>query len=273
MSLAKHIKIAKRNSRITPKLHAYLNSNDGIRVSDAELQEKVLEILAPPSHGRDGHFHPSQLYQCQRSQIFGFYNVQGDKSYNPTLQNLFNDGHFRHLRWQIMLMNAKVLTDIEMPVEIPEYRLKGSVDGFNSQDNWVFELKGTSQFNQINNRGMALPAHIKQVHAYMMATGAESALIVYECKSTQQWIEIEVKRDPNIIAEIESILKSLNKAIDTGKLPEVLDECQNKEGQYKYCPYSKVCFGFKHISDFNSEHQVVSPKRRVANTKRTPARG
>ena len=272
MSLAKHIKIAKRNSKITPRIHNYLNNNpDGIKIESEEVAKKVLEILAPAEHDRSGHFHPSQLYECQRKQIFDFYNVKGDtiqKSYNPTLQNLFNDGHFRHLRWQIMLMNAGVLTDVEVKVSIPEKRLGGSADGINSEEGWIFELKGTSQFKQVSQRG-AMPAHIKQVHAYMLASGYNSALIVYECKSSQEWVEIEVSRDEKIIQEIEEILTSLNHVIDTGEMPEVLHECQNKTGKFNSCPYSSKCLRVSQVSDFN---KVVPPKRRVANTKRVARR-
>lgn len=269
MSLASHIKIAKRNTKITPRVHSFLNHTDGIKITNDELAKRVLEILSPAEHDRSGHFHPSQLYQCKKSQVFDYYGSNtAQKEYNPTLQNLFNDGHFRHLRWQIMLMNAGVLTDIEVAVSLPEKRLGGSIDGINSKEGWIFELKGTSQYAQVVKRG-AMPAHIKQVHAYMLASGYKSALIVYECKSSQQWVEIEVSRDETIIEELESILTDLNKAIDTGEMPEVLNECQNKEGQYKYCPHASICLGVKRVADF---HQVVPPKRRVANLKRTTTR-
>lgn len=268
MSLSKAIKIAKRNSRITQRLNSYLNANDGIHINDKQMGKRVLEILAPPKHDRSGHFHPSQLYQCKRSQIFGFYNAPHPKSYNPTLQNLFNDGHFRHLRWQIMLLNAGIITDAEVKVSIPDKRLGGSIDGVSAEEGWIFELKGTSQFSMVNQRG-AFPAHIKQVHAYMLASGYETAVIVYECKSSQQWTEVEVKRDDTIIKEIEVILDELNHAIDTGEMPEVLDECKNQEGEYCRCPYAEICLGVKRVSDFT---KVVSPKRRASNAKRTTGR-
>ena len=265
MSLSSHIKIAKRNTKITPRLHNYLNKTDGVKIESEKLKAKVLEILSPSVNDRSGHFHPSQLYQCKRHQIFDFYDVDsGSKSYNPTLQNLFNDGHYRHLRWQIMLMNAGILTDIEVSATIPELRLGGSIDGVNADEKWIFELKGTSQYAKVSKTG-AMPAHIQQVNAYMMASGYDQALIVYECKSSQQWIEIEVKKDPVIIAELEQILLELNQSIDTGKLPEVLHECQNKTGRFDKCPHSGICMGVKQVSDFN---KVISPKRRSAPNKR-----
>jgi len=260
MSLKQHIKIAKRNTRITPRLHGWLNRNDGVKIENKATAERVLEILAPSEHDRSGVFHPSQLYQCKRRQVFEYYGLETKKTYNPTLQNLFNDGHFRHLRWQVMLLNAGILTDVEVKVQWPKYRLAGSMDGVNDDEGWMFELKGTSQYKSVLDRG-AMPAHIKQVNAYLAASGLESAVIVYECKSSQQWTEIEVHRDQEIVDEIESILQDLNRAIDTGELPEVQDECQNQTGEFVKCPHASVCLGF---TDRDSVIEALPSERRVA---------
>jgi hypothetical protein len=261
VSLKQHIKIAKRNTKITPKLHAWLNNNDGVRVEDEVTAKRVLDILAPSEHDRSGVFHPSQLYQCPRLQVFEYYGVDKREQYNPTLRNLFNDGHFRHLRWQIMLLNAGILTDIEVKVSIPEYRLAGSMDGVNTDEGWMFELKGTSQYQSVVSRG-AMPAHIKQVNAYLMASGLDQALIVYEDKLSQQWQEIEVSKDPKIVDEIESILQDLNRAIETGELPEILDECKDQEGaRFNRCPYGGVCHKLRNRDDII---EALPPERRVA---------
>jgi len=265
MSLKKHIQIAKRNTRITPRLFAWLNNNDGVKIETPEVQEKVLDILKPAVHDRSGVFHPSQLYQCPRAQIFDYYGVDtGGKEYNPTLQNLFNDGHFRHLRWQIMLLNAGLLTDVEVKVSLPEYRLAGSMDGVNTDEGWMFELKGTSQFSSVLHRG-AMPAHVKQVHAYLLASGLESALIVYECKSSQQWTEIEVKRDEQTIEEIVGILTILNDSIDSGELPEAYDDCKNQTGPtFARCPHASICGRCEGTDDVVA---LLPPKRRSAHRK------
>lgn len=262
MSLKQHIRIAKRNSRITPRLFGWLSANDGVKIETPEVQEKVLDILKPEVHDRSGVFHPSQLYQCPRAQIFDYYGVNtGGKEYNPTLQNLFNDGHFRHLRWQIMLLNAGLLTDVEVKVSMPEYRLAGSMDGVNTDEGWMFELKGTSQYSTVLSRG-AMPAHIKQVHAYLLASGLDSAVIVYECKSSQQWTEIEVPRDQAIIDEITAILEGLNHAIESGVLPEAYDDCKNQTGAtFNRCSFRDICGRCEGTDDIVA---LLPPKRRSA---------
>ena len=245
MKLKQAVRFAKMNSRITPKLAPWLvNNPNGVHITSSDIYNRISSILMPTvSKSRAGAFHPSQLYQCQRAQVYGYHDAPSLAKYDPVLQNLFNDGHFRHLRWQIMLLESGIITDIEVPVYSEKYRIEGSMDGVNKNEQWMFELKGTSQFRQIQIKG-ALPAHIKQVHAYLLASDLNEAVIVYECKSTQQWQEISVQKDPNIIKEILEILESLNDAITNNYLPERLEDCENKTGTtFNSCAYSQICHG------------------------------
>lgn len=269
-NLKKHLKVARRNHIITPKLQGWLvNHPDGVKTDDEAIRKRVIEILTPSTTDRSGSFHPSQLYQCPRAQVFGYLNVPTTRSYNPTLQNLFNDGHFRHLRWQVMLLSAGIITDVEVPVKIEDFRLTGSMDGMNSDEKWMFELKGTSQFKSVMQRG-AMPAHVKQVNAYLLASGLEKAIIVYECKMSQDWTEIEIHREEKTINELASILLELNLSIDNNTLPEVKNDCKNQEGsEFNNCQYASICNGVK------SYEQVVtlsSSRERTADTERTKRR-
>jgi len=245
VKLKQAVRFAKMNSTITPKITPWLvNNPNGVRITSPETLEKITNILMPKiSKSRAGAFHPSQLYQCERAQVYGYHDAPTTREYNPQLQNLFNDGHFRHLRWQIMLLEAGLITDIEVPVYSTGYRLEGSMDGINAEEKWMFELKGTSQFKSVKSKG-AMPAHIKQVHAYLLASGLDKAIVIYECKSTQEWIEIVIPRDENIINEIKEILESLNDAITNNYLPERLEGCENKTGTtFNSCSYSQICHG------------------------------
>ena len=261
MTLKNVVRMARLNSRITPKLQGWLtNHPDGVKVTSPEVMEKVTKILMGVSKSRAGAFHPSQLYQCPRAQVYGYYDAPSTREFNPQLQNIFNDGHFRHLRWQITLLEAGILTDVEVPVFDPVRRIEGSMDGVNSNENWMFELKGTSQFKQIQQKG-AMPAHIKQIHAYLYASGIPEAIILYENKSSQEWLEISVQRDDSIIEEICDILDKLNNAIDTNTLPERYKDCENKTGAtYNACAYASICHRVNQPSEI---HPIILNKRRT----------
>lgn len=257
-NLKKAIRMARYNTRITPKLQGWLvNHPNGVHITTPETMEVVKGILMPEvSKSRAGAFHPSQLYTCPRAQVYGFHGVETTRQFNPQLQNLFNDGHFRHLRWQITLLEAGILTRVEVPVYNDDLRLEGSIDGVNDNEKWIFELKGTSQFKQIQQRG-AMSAHIKQVHAYMLASGFDSAVIVYEDKSTQDWAEMPIDKDPKIIKELWEILEELNHAINTGEFPEAYEDCKNQTGStFNNCPYSSIC------NRVNRQEQIISAEIR-----------
>ncbi len=240
-NLKRMVRVAKQQSRITPKLTGWLASHgEGVVVTDEETEALLLRLVKPGG-SRSHAFHPSQLYQCQRRQVFDYYGVDGLRAYNPQLQNIFNDGTWRHMRWQIMLLNAGILDRVEVGVSVPEVRLTGSMDGVNDTEGWMFELKGTSQFGTVKKGGV-MAAHQKQVMAYLMAAELDKAVVVYEDKLGQDWAEFEVHRDEATIKEIASILETLNESVDHDQLPEVLDDCKIAKGKtYDECPYSHIC--------------------------------
>lgn len=232
--------------RITQPLvtHMIREGDNAALVPDTIGMRKILRMLTQQrkSSERHGAFHSSQLYQCPRSQIFGYLGVPGkDAAISPELRNIFNDGTWRHIRWQITLLNAGIITHVEVPVIVPGYRFAGSIDGTNEDELWGLELKGTSQFQVVKQYG-ALPSHVKQVHGYLTARpDLEKFIVLYEDKSTNQWHEVHIERDPKIVRQIERILNALNEAIDNKQLPEVLNECEYGEGAYKGCPFSYLC--------------------------------
>lgn len=252
MSLKGVVRMARYNARITPKMQAWLtNHPEGVRVTSKATMKRVQEILMEKPKPRSGAFHPSQFYTCPRAQMFGYYGVPTVREFNPQLQNIFNDGHFRHLRWQVSLLEAGILTDIEVPVNDPIRRIEGSMDGVNTNENWMFELKGTSQFRQIQQKG-ALPAHIKQVNAYLFVSGIPEAVILYEDKSTQNWQETTIYKDDKVMGELIEILDELNYCVDNDELPERYEDCENQTGAtFNACPYQSVCLRCDKPSDIN----------------------
>ena len=256
-SLKRMVRVAKQQSRITPKLTGWLASHgEGVVVTDEETEALLLRLVKPGG-SRSHAFHPSQLYQCQRRQVFDYYGVEGLRAYNPTLQNIFNDGTWRHMRWQIMLLNAGIISRVEVRVDVPEVRLTGSMDGINDTEGWMFELKGTSQFSSVKKNGV-MPAHVKQVMAYLMAAELDKAVVVYEDKLSQNWAEFEVHRDEATVKEIAAILEVLNEAVDHDQLPEMLDDCKVATGKtYDQCPYSHIC------REATDGHHAVSLSQKV----------
>lgn len=231
--------------RITTRLYPYLTNhpNDAGFAQTPEMAKIIARLLTARQADRSGAFHPSQLYTCERAQMFGYLNFPAkQKAWTPETINLFMDGHYRHVKWQVILLQAGIITAAEVPVSVPGYRFSGSMDGVNDKEHWMLEIKGTSQFDAIKSSNTALPAHVKQVHGYLLARpDLEETAILYEDKSTNHWHEIIVRRNKTYLREVEGILNALNEALSNKKLPQVLPECKRGEGQYTRCPYAYAC--------------------------------
>lgn len=242
-------KIATHKVKLTPAIRAWLASApQGVGIETLEEANLVVRLLATPEEGsRAGAFHPSGLTRCPREQVFGFHGESKDEGfgYGAQLQNIFNDGTWRHARWQLMLTKLGILHSTEVPVAMPSRRLTGSMDGQGTGKDgkdFFFELKGTSISLAKLEREGALPAHVFQVQAYLAASGLEECVIIYEAKTNQDFIEIIVERDEEVIAQIIEILDDLNEHVDNGTLPDMLPDCKVKTGdEYANCAYAKTC--------------------------------
>src|SRR4029077_9781312 len=97
-----------------------------------------------------GAWHPSSIHRCPREQVFSFLGVPRQERANPGLQHVFNDGHWRHVRWQVALLQAKLLTDVEVSIHDKQQRIAGHLDGLKKNE-YLFELKGihTMQYKTI----------------------------------------------------------------------------------------------------------------------------
>lgn len=237
---------------ITPRLDAWLVTNDGIVLTPDLANDMVTLMTGPGGGDRTNAFHASSSDLCLRRQMFTFLDLPGAKKmYDSSLQNKFNNGHWVHMRWQAMLMTAGILDEIEVKVEVPEFRFVGHMDGIGTDDKgrFGFELKGWSALVD-----QPKDYHIRQIQSYMMASGLDRFSLIYEHKSSQDWREFIVKRDEGIIAEIVDDLSQLNARYEAGLFPDMLSMCKRERGDvFKTCPYRDVCVDAKEWSWLNPE--------------------
>jgi hypothetical protein len=160
---------------------------------------------------------------------------------DSALQNLFNDGTWRHIRHEMMGMIGGWFTGVEVKAELPQYNLATSLDGENTDEGWGFELKGTSNFSRIMEYDIP-HGHMLQMHTAMLARDLERMVYLAEDKRTQQWKEIIIQRDPTLIREVKDELNRATDAIEDQRLPPVLPACRIKRGdEYNTCPFRRFC--------------------------------
>ena len=243
MSLGRAIKGIKKAGTllVSPRMEAFLRAYpDGARWDD-DTYALIREITEAwkANDDRSGRFGASSRGTCHRRQVFGFLGMHTYEVMSPEKQNLFNDGKWRHMRWQVLGVESGALTHVEYPYGSKTWRVSGRMDGLNSYEAFGFEAKGDRRMVRTLD---ALPEdHMLQVHTMMLATGWDTFSYLIEDKSTNDWREVVVRRDKRLIVEVKKELQILNEHVEDRILPEVLPACAKKEGPYRTCPFAKQC--------------------------------
>lgn len=254
MALGQMLKNLTRQSDllVSPRIREFLRANPGGMLIDdqtgdlaQETKDLILQIMKDAWVGnedRSGRFGASSRGKCQRAQMWTFMGMPSRRIIEPETFNLFNDGKFRHLRWQVMAVQSGACTHAEYPLTYKKYRMTSSVDALNSEEQFIFELKGDRHMARLlDAAGGVVNEHNLQIHSMFLMTGWDKAAYVMEDKATQDWREIIVRRDPNVIAEVRKELEELNEHVENRTLPEPLAACQAKEGPYRTCPFAGPC--------------------------------
>ena len=256
-NLSKMIRNLKKVDYIvTNEIESWLVNNPDLLITDDDLA--FIKSVATPYGTRQNVWTGSQAGKCERAQVFRWIGVPVQSQYNPGLINIFHDGTWRHVRWQIML--AKVFPEFvaEVPVQSDELHVLGSLDGHMPRVG--IEIKGTSQFHKVTSGGI-LPGHEDQAYRYWIASDddprfvepIEQWVFIYEDKGTQRWKEIILDRDPKVEQRVRRELRRLNYAVDQQELPDIQPACKQGKGYvFKQCAYSSQCLTIKNWNEAQS---------------------
>lgn len=250
MNLGNLVRALKRTDLIlTPAVERYLVQHGDDPYPDWVL-DKLFDTLRTPPRDRSGSFSGSAAGQCMRAQELAFAGVPQEPT-DAQLQNIYNDGKWRHLRWQGMLLTLGLIEDIEYLVRWPQYLSRGSLDGrgvvgTHQNQHWTglefgFELKGVStfQFGRLVKEG-PMEKHLKQVDHYFALGCFDLFVIVYEDKTTQAWKEWVIEPDPARIRKAEEQIWALAESVDTKTLHAQLPDCAKRTGEtYNQCGFGR----------------------------------
>lgn len=270
VSLNKLIKntLRKEELIITPVYQDWLNRNRELIVPE-HIGMWVMKELARTPRDRSGSFSASGMGRCLREQVFSYLGVEERKRVETDKVMIFHDGHFRHLKWQALLRQAGLLVEAEIPIWLPKWRMKGTLDGIGEQENWGtygIELKGANDrsYKYVLENGPKME-HLLQIHAYMIGHELDLFSLIYENKNTQEWKEFVVRWDDELGDEVTTQAQYLNSRVDEGVLPPVLDKCLDKKGKYRNCSFSHMCLkveGWEDIARY-FEADDDEPKIRI----------
>jgi hypothetical protein len=216
--------------------------------------ERINEQLRAKQRDRRYGFSASSGGQCLRRRELSYLGVSPSLRSSPDarLLNIFHDGRWRHLRWQASLLAAGVIDDIEVVLDWPNMRHRGTMDGagvvrsnhpFPEWRNKTFglELKGMNTWHydkQVRVRDDQMDAHKAQVTEYFLSSGYDLFVFLYEDKKTGGWNEWVVTPDLQMIRDASHNLVTMNADIDSKQLRPMLPSCEIRKGpNWTGCPF------------------------------------
>jgi hypothetical protein len=230
---------------VTPGYEEYLLECPEV-TADPEIFSRVMKELLVPQRDRSRSFSASAAGSCLRRQELGFLGAPPLRNNSPRGIRIFNNGTFVHLRWQIGLLAAGILDDIEYTVQRGITR--ATMDGIGVARRGVYkgmrfgwEMKSAMSFSWSSQERNGTPAAKvrKQVAMQMYETGYDVWSVTNENKDTQEISEFIIERDESEISDAKKELKDLQRAIEIQRLHPQLPECvkQNKTGEFYKCPF------------------------------------
>jgi hypothetical protein len=265
MKFGEMIKLAQPQLVISKRYDEWMKTNSNPVYSQHALDfgAWALKSQATP-RDRRGTFSASSLWACQRRQQFTFLGLPEDPV-STRLGGIFQNGTFMHIRWQMAGLTEGFLVDVEVPIGSNDMNLSGTQDAI-AYDGSVVELKSihTNGFSQINTFGPK-DGHIYQVGTYLLATDAPRAVILYEDKNTQEYVEFvftraELERD-HVLYNIAVGAQMVWDATNHKQLVHHLDECAAGEGRYRGCQFASRCLG---IRSWEQAEELASVGRQAA---------
>lgn len=221
------------------------------------LTEYVIDLK--PRNRPPGRLSPSSLGGCSRQSAFTFAGVKGAKRVDPELELIFEDGNWRHHKWQAIFQEMEAIlgsdifrcVSIEKQVTMRKLYVRGNSDAhleIFDQGEWIpviVDIKGINKFGfaDVFNAQEPKQAHVRQLLAYMKAHKVDTGILLYDCKDDQRYTIFVIRMTPEAWADVKNWIKKLLDEMEHQKLPPMHPECNNGNYLYGKCPYRKLCFG------------------------------
>lgn len=247
MKFSEVVKHARPDLIVSKRHDEWLRENSNPVYSQEALDfgREQLQLQSKP-RDRRGTISASSLDSCKRKQQFTFLGMP-EVNYSPKTSQIFQNGTFMHIRWQMAGLTEGWLAEGEVPVPADNaYGLSGTRDGV-AHEGSVVELKSINSngFSSVNTFGPK-ESHKFQVGTYMVCSGTDNSVIIYEDKNTQDYKEFVVPLTKDLRDQVVEGAERLWDLIKTEKLAEPLAACEERAGyMFTGCPFRNVCLGTK----------------------------
>jgi CRISPR/Cas system-associated exonuclease Cas4 (RecB family) len=242
---------------LTALIDEYLIKREQPEYANLRIWSVTLPLVDRPRPG--GRISPSSVCGCERQAAMKFVGVQGRTRIDPDEQLIFEDGKWRHHKWQTMFREMEQIlgrdrfrvVSIEEPIVIDKLYIAGHLDAvikIKVKKKWrryVIDIKGANEYAWENayQKQAPDPKYVRQIITYAKAKGIKRAILLYESKNRNKFYCFAVTVTPELWAEVQLWAKRIIEQVQDRKLPPMHPECHNGTFLYNKCPYKSMCFG------------------------------
>lgn len=246
-TLENRIMRVRRGEILTPLIDRYLSQQPEIKFSK-ETMRILTEIMLRPNRDRTNSYSASSLDTCMRRQMLQYLDYPTVRIPQAVQNSIFFNGNWLHLKWQGILLEMGLVVYqhgkplLEVPVEIPELGVKGTIDAiiWLQERQWIWDLKGVNPGTFAKaKRGEVSRGYQWQLQIYGEATGLPS-LLFYENKASQEYHEVAVEPSEDERKAAIARLRGLARYNSTRQLPPILPDFPS-DRECRECPFQTDC--------------------------------
>lgn len=235
---------------LTPLIDDYLTKRNR---SENRLTEYTIDMRDAPRP--PGRFSPSTICGCERQAAFKFLGVPGRRVIDPEEEIVFDDGKWRHHRWQATFLdmqevlgrNVFEVLEIEGESVIEDIYVAGSLDALVKihGKRWVIDFKGANMWawEYVYKNHTPIELHVKQLLSYMKAKRCKRGMLFYEQKDKNRVAIFIVRFSAEQFREVEQWCERVVRKMDNHKLPPKSLECKKGRFVFEKCPWTHLCYG------------------------------
>lgn len=213
-------------------------------------------ITMVPRARPGGRLSPSSLGGCKREAVFRFAGVKGKKKIDPDLELIFEDGNWRHHKWQALFLDMQAVlgrknfrvVSFESDAILPGLYVAGSLDVHIVVKgvHYIIDIKGINDYGFKRvciDQDAPMPKHVDQLVAYMKAKKVPRGIVLYENKDKNHVKCFLVTYDKTKWREVVAWCDSVISAMENRRLPAKHEDCNKGQFGYRKCMYAKLCYG------------------------------
>jgi hypothetical protein len=209
-----------------------------------------------------GRLSPSSVYGCQRQAVMRFTGMRGRKTIDPDQELLFEDGNWRHHKWQYLFYDMEAVLgrnrfrvlSIEEFISIPDMYVAGSLDvliAIKIDGKWrryVIDIKGINDrgYSWITQTDAPKDDNVRQLLLYMKAKNVRRGILLYDNKNTNRPKTFTVDFNSEHWEQVKQWTEEVINSLQRGRMPSRHIDCRPGTMMHDGCIFRSMCWSSRY---------------------------